>query len=249
MTNESTNHLYSEKFFEYIERGSFSSASVIVPFVKAYLNPQSILDIGCGQGAWLNVWAKVGVNDVLGVDGDYVNTNQLHISKNSFQKANLNMPIDIGRKFDLVTSLEVAEHLSPDSSSVFVKSLTRHSDAVLFSAATPGQGGENHINERPLESWREIFRSQGFYPYDFIRPIFKNCLSIEPWYRFNTILYLNNTAAKKYSNKYIFKRINDDTMIPNYSDIKWTLRKLIIRPMPRKIIDWLAIKNSHLQTR
>ena len=51
------------------------------------------------------------------------------------------------RKFDLVVSLEVAEHLPSECAETFVDSLTGLGPIVLFSAAIPHQGGTNHANE------------------------------------------------------------------------------------------------------
>ena len=52
------------------------------------------------------------------------------------------------KNYDLAISLEVAEHLSSESANMFIACLTNMSDIVLFSAAIPGQGGENRINEQ-----------------------------------------------------------------------------------------------------
>ena len=64
--------------------------------------------------------------------------------------SNLANPVDLGRKFDLVQSLEVGEHLPKSAADTFVETLVKHGDVVLFSAASVGQGGHDHINEQPL---------------------------------------------------------------------------------------------------
>ena len=45
---------YDKAFFDYLNTGSLRSAEVIVPILKEYLASESILDVGCGQGAWLS---------------------------------------------------------------------------------------------------------------------------------------------------------------------------------------------------
>ena len=77
-------HTYTGEYFTYIEGGSFSSANQIVPFLKSNLNPKSIADFGCGRGACLKIWEREGVSDIIGVDGDYVQTDELHVSKKNF---------------------------------------------------------------------------------------------------------------------------------------------------------------------
>ena len=128
---------------------------------------KSVLDLGCGQGVWLASWVRLGAKDVQGIDGPYVDQERLHIPKERFQGRDLARPVDLGRHFDLVQSLEVAEHLPQSAAEQFVDSLVRHGPLVLFSAATPGQGGENHINEQPWEYWREKFAARGYEVFDF----------------------------------------------------------------------------------
>jgi hypothetical protein len=62
----------------------------------------------------------------------------------------------------LVQSLEVAEHLDAQAADEFVDNLVRHGRLILFSAALPGQGGERHINEQPLDDWRSRFLARGY---------------------------------------------------------------------------------------
>ncbi len=64
---------YDKRFFDYINSGAIKSAEKVLPIVIENLRPQSVLDVGCGQGAWLHVWQKLGVPDITGIDGDYVN--------------------------------------------------------------------------------------------------------------------------------------------------------------------------------
>ena len=75
----------------------------------------------------------------------------LAIPRECFSAVDLNKSFEVDRRFDLAMSMEVAEHLVPESSANFVRSLTRLSDIVLFSAAVPGQGGTNHINFHPRQ--------------------------------------------------------------------------------------------------
>jgi 2-polyprenyl-3-methyl-5-hydroxy-6-metoxy-1,4-benzoquinol methylase len=88
------------------------SAERIVPKVIASFPVHSVVDFGCGRGAWLSVWAKAG-SSVTGVDGPFVDQRRLLIDSDCFHNADLARPIDLGKRFDLVQSLEVAEHLRP----------------------------------------------------------------------------------------------------------------------------------------
>lgn len=165
------------------------SAKIVVRRLMEVLSPRSVLDVGCGLGHFSRTFLDAGVADVLAVDGDYLDTSLLCIPERNFRGADLTKPFDFGRKFDLVVSLEVAEHLPPGCADQFVDSLTRHGDAVLFSAAFPGQGGQNHLNEQWVGWWAEKFERQGYVALDVIRPEVLNAAGLPPWYRYNTILY------------------------------------------------------------
>lgn len=190
--------LYDSKFYvDQVDR-SISSAQVIVPIIHEMLRPRSVLDIGCGVGSWLKVWLHTGVRDIQGIDGDYVDRDMLLIPREHFASHDLSTPFDLGRKFDIVCCLEVAEHLPSASASVLVKSLVRHSDVVLFSAAIPGQTGTGHINERWQSYWADLFATEGYLPSDQIRDKVWQNEQVEWWYRQNTILYCSPTAVEKY---------------------------------------------------
>ena len=140
---------YGRRFFAKQATKSLESARVIVPIVTELLGEcSSVLDVGCGVGSWLSAWRDAGVGDVMGLDGDYVQGLELVVPTECFSICDLTVPVDLGRRYDLVESVEVAEHLPIESADAFVASLTRHSDAVLFSAALPGQSGKGHLNEQ-----------------------------------------------------------------------------------------------------
>jgi hypothetical protein len=61
-------------------------------------------------------------------------------------EVDLERPFQLKRKFDLVVSLEVAEHRPAHCAEDFVSTLTGLGSVVLFSAAAPHQGGEHHVD-------------------------------------------------------------------------------------------------------
>src|SRR5688572_29188669 len=179
---------YSARFFERLEGGSLRSARAIVPLVVELLGPRSVVDVGCGTGAWLSVFAAAGIADFLGLDGRWVDVEQLAIPKTSFRALDLEQPIDVGRSFDLAVSLEVAEHLPLAAAETFVDSLARLAPAVLFSAAIPFQGGTDHKNEQWQDWWAERFAQRGLHAIDCIRPAVWRVGDGVVWYAQNTLL-------------------------------------------------------------
>jgi len=161
------------------------------------VNPESVLDVGCGIGTWLKIFEEHDVNDYAGIDGGYVDLSKLIVSEGRFIQQDLRTEWSLHRKFDLVVSLEVAEHLPENCAGQFVKTLINHGDIILFSAAIPGQGGQNHLNEQWPEYWMEKFLRHGFYFHDTIRPLIWNNDKVEYWYKQNIFLISREPSENK----------------------------------------------------
>ncbi len=188
-----------EKTIKYVHHEvvhNFNAANVIVPELIHKINPDSVIDVGCGTGTWLKIFENHGVNEILGIDGDYVDLSKLKIDVNFFQPYDLEKEFKLNKKFDLAISLEVAEHLSYESSDTFVNTLCNLSDTIVFSAAITNQGGQNHINEQEPKFWIEKFQKRGFELFDVLRPLFWNNDAVDFWYRQNIFLFTKNDLLK-----------------------------------------------------
>lgn len=167
------------------------AASEIFPVLFRYFKPKSVLDVGCGIGTWLEVLDQYGITDYFGIDADYVQKKQLHIPIEKFMSHDLEKPFDLKRKFDLVISMEVAEHLSESVADSFVESLVRHSSVIMFSAAIPYQEGQNHINLQWPDYWINKFKKHGYVFSDAIRNQIWNNSKIDWCYRQNIFLFFD----------------------------------------------------------
>ena len=105
---------YDVSFFDAMRRSALRSAEVIVPMLMDALHPTSVIDVGCAQGTWLAVFRSAGVQNILGLDGPWVDVASLEIPRSSFMVVDLERPIELDRRFDLTISLEVAEHLAEE---------------------------------------------------------------------------------------------------------------------------------------
>jgi hypothetical protein len=241
-------YAYGTDFYRFLASFAVRSAQRIVPTLTAGLPVRSVADFGCGQGAWLSVWAAAGAS-VTGVDGPYIESTSLLIDPGSFHAADLSAAIDLGRKFDLVQSLEVAEHVPRAKAEQFVDTLTAHGSQVLFSAAVPGQGGENHINERPLGYWRAIFRKRGYAAIDYLRPLIRDDPEIAIWYRCNMMLYVKDEAVPGLPDQVRSCRVPDDRPLADYWPLSYRLGHALIRCLPRGMVDRMSRTKGVLAAR
>jgi SAM-dependent methyltransferase len=160
----------------------------IIPLIKTMINPKSIVDVGCGVGHWLAAFKSYEIEDLLGIDGFHLKKELFVLDQKCLLQFDLEKKFEVDRTFDLAISLEVAEHISEKNASKFIESLTRLSDTILFSAAIPGQGGQNHVNEQWPSYWQKKFKDFGYSFFDNIRPKIWWNTGIKAYYRQNMFI-------------------------------------------------------------
>lgn len=178
----------------------------------AFADIKSILDVGCGVGSWLKAWQDSKPDlKIFGIDGNGVSEELFFIPKSYYKQVDLrkdsketfdevcnalnlqNTLQNYAKPFDLVESLEVAEHLEAQYAKNFIALLTRFADVVLFSAAVPYQGGTKHYNERPPKYWADLFAKHDFVCFDILRHRIWNNEKIAYWYRQNLLIYAHKS--------------------------------------------------------
>ena len=239
---------YQTDFYRFLASFAVQSAKRIVPKVAAAVPVRSVVDFGCGHGGSLSVWAAMEVL-VTGVDGPYVDRRLLLIDAKDFHPADLAAPIGLARQFDLVQSLEVAEHLPAAKAGQFVDTLTAHGPCVLFSAGVPGQGGENHLNEQPPDYWRAQFRERGYAAVDYLRPLIFRDKQIARWYRYNILLYIRDDMIAALPEAVRQCRVPDTQSLDAYWPLFHRLRHAVIRQLPSAVINRLACGKAVLEAR
>jgi SAM-dependent methyltransferase len=154
---------------------------------------RSVIDVGCGVGTWLSVFQDHGVEHLSGVDGDYVDQTALEIPRDRFLPFDLEQPLRLAKTFDLVVSLEVAEHLPRECAVTFIDSLTRLGPIVLFSAAIPFQGGTLHVNEQWPDYWAEQFERHDYIAIDCLRRRVWGNEKVVWWYAQNILIFASRS--------------------------------------------------------
>jgi SAM-dependent methyltransferase len=230
---------FGSAFYRSIAAGSLRAAEAIAPVVNGILRARSVVDFGCGTGAWLRAFRACGAEQVLGLDQFEPESVALLIGRAEYRRADLAAPVPLGERFDLALSLEVAEHLPAEASATLVANLVGASDRVLFSAATPGQGGVDHINERPLWDWVELFAAHGYGASDFVRPRIAG-LAVEPWYRYNTLFFFRESAEASLPSEAAAGRIRRAEELARPVPLGWRLRSALLARLPRPAVTFLA---------
>lgn len=237
--------IYKDSWYSRQPRETSHSASVICTLLMNWIEPKSVIDVGCGVGTWLHELKGKGVATVLGVDGPWVNVEQLLIGKDEFLALDLEQDLSLRQEFDLVLCLELAEHLPPDRGNALVKSLVALGPVVLFSAAIPFQGGLNHINEQWPRYWIERFNSHGFVAIDCIRKRIWEDPNVLVHYKQNVMLFVarhildDNALLRKEHESCIdnpMSVVHPDlyvTKIQHYSDLNRIPMRILLRELPR----------------
>ncbi len=188
---------YDRAYYASQVQGSARSASIMVPLIlELFPETGSVVDFGCGTGAWLQRFKLAGIREVLGLDGGAPDDGMLLIEPAEFRGVNLAEPIRLEKRFDLATSFEVAEHLPPSAAANFVGSVTAAADAVVFAAALPGQGGTWHVNERWPSYWADLFEAEGFEAFDLLRRHVWHDRRLNWWYSQNTLVFVRRTRTE-----------------------------------------------------
>src|SRR5512146_2151406 len=186
--------VYDHGFYAQHAAESLESARIVAPLVMRLASINSVIDVGCGVGAWLRAFSENGVALVRGVDGKYIDPSKLCIPQDRFTAMDLTEPDALCGRYDLALCLEVAEHLGASSGRTLVRVLADLAPLILFSAAIPGQGGIGHVNEQWPVYWQRSFEERGFKMLDLIRPQVREDRRVKWWYRQNIVMFASEVA-------------------------------------------------------
>jgi len=240
---------YQSSYFQKRKNISSISAEITLTKLSKFLSFSSVVDFGCGTGTWLAACQNMGVNKILGFD-HYAKESELLIERKYFHKKSLAAKISLDEKFDLAISLEAAEHVEQISADTIVENLSNASDVILFSAAIPGQGGTNHVNEQPPRYWAKKFANQGLAQFDVIRPLIWEEDDVAWWYKQNTFLYIHSDANRKIKFEELDQGlINQQVIHPHCLTDKieeFDIENASIKNLSKAIIKKLARKLSTL---
>ena len=154
---------YNKDWFMYLSRFDSVLETALYAAFAHLGKPSSFLDVGCGTGWLVKVCYAMGIRPSYGIE---LSPDVKSVFPDERTRLiyihDLRKPIHLGMTFDMVWCVEVAEHLPPEASEVLCNTLAEHTGKVLvFTAASVGQGGDQHVNEQPPEFWRELLTARG----------------------------------------------------------------------------------------
>ncbi len=138
------------------------------------IQPHTVLDAGCALGMLVETLRHRGV-EAWGIDiSEYAIQNVASDMQPYCQVGSITEPF--GRRYDLIVTIEVVEHMPQADSEAAVANLCRHSDDIIFSSSPFDYKEVSHFNVQPPEYWAELFACQGFY-----RDVDFDASFITPW--------------------------------------------------------------------
>lgn len=126
------------------------------------LQPKSVLDAGCALGFLVEAFWDRGV-PAWGVDISQYAINNVRPDMRPYCRvASLAEPLD--RRYELITCIEVLEHIPEPECREAVAVLAGSTDTILFSSTPDDFREKTHFNVRPTLAWLELFQEFEFGP-------------------------------------------------------------------------------------
>jgi Methyltransferase domain len=135
---------------------------VIADEIIGTFKPATVFDAGCAMGLLVEAFRDRGV-EAFGIDISTYAISKVREDMKSFCRiGSIVDPID--RQYDVVTCIEVLEHLSKWEAGQAAANLCAATDTILFSSTPTDITEPTHINVQPTIYWLRTFADLGFWP-------------------------------------------------------------------------------------
>lgn len=159
---------YAHDLYRDHDAATRHSAQTVLALTLDMLPPvHSVVEFGCGVGTWLAAAKSLGVEHVLGYEGDGPDDGHLLVEADEFRRIDFATATPLSSaRHDLALSLDVAQHLPHAAVAPFIAALCGATDFVIFSAAAPGRGDTGPINKTWPAYWTDLFAEHDFAALD-----------------------------------------------------------------------------------
>ena len=187
--------IYNDSFFKSHTTPGTVWEKGYAPIARALVGtmgkPFSAWDMGCGIGSLMDALFELGC-DVKGMEGSvaalpYIPPRLMY--RIAFGDILEDHPTPY---VDMTICTEVAEHTPPGRADRLVEVIANvKSPHVYFTAASPGQGGVNHVNEQLPHYWMDRFYKCGYELSFPMTSDLRGRLAGSPltWYTWNSMLF------------------------------------------------------------
>jgi len=128
---------------------------------KAITHAETVLDVGCAKGLFVQALASVGV-DATGFDISTHAVESAHEDvRDRIRVASITEPLTA--RYDLISCIEVLEHLSLGDADVALDNICVATDLVLFSSTPSDFAEPTHVNVQSTAAWAAAFAERGFF--------------------------------------------------------------------------------------
>jgi trans-aconitate methyltransferase len=155
--------IYDPIFYESYNAEQEKDIRLAADGIVDVLRPRSALDVGCGPGMMVRRLREREVH-AWGFDGSEhaIAASDPSVRRYIWQD-DLTRPVHVIHKKELVICTEVAEHVPEYMADRLVQNLCQWAtEAIVLTAARPGQGGHDHVNEQPMHYWLDRFAAFHF---------------------------------------------------------------------------------------
>ena len=164
--------LYNEEYYKTsCGEISYLRADMWMPFYENVadriiesLHPTTVLDVGCAVGYLVAALRDRGV-EAYGIDASEFAISKVREDIKPFCRVCSvldDLPYDLPKKYDLVITIEVAEHLYEEDSRRFIDNICKYSDQIIFSSTPDDFSEKTHFNVQQPEYWAKKFAENGF---------------------------------------------------------------------------------------
>jgi SAM-dependent methyltransferase len=134
--------------------------AMVADRIRAVANPSSVLDVGCGRGLLVQAFCEQGV-DAYGIDASQHAIETAH--PNVATRLSLGTAEEIDGSWDLITCIEVLEHMAPAAVEQAIHSMCAASDRVIVSFTPSNFSEAAHISVREPAAWAGSFAERGLF--------------------------------------------------------------------------------------